>query len=329
MVGGNGIVTEYSYNDAGCVTRIVRRDGSEVLSSLDVASSKGTTYFNDLLGTTVGAKSGNQYSAAALSAFGEDLAGNGKEESTHSSFSISHSPFFTGKPAVEGLGYAFLMRNYRASLGKWQTADPLGYPDGWNQLAYCGNGVTSVVDLWGCAAVSYYDTFDKLRMTLVALNSVDALDKETSRTIDTVGRKTCRFIGMYPVEVTVQDYGWRKIVPEETKVVEDYTLYRYERCDDVWTYNVNIVQEKIPNAGMYTFTVYEDALTAGGVVGLACGPLGIAITIGGAIENVVKKTMQCYIGQDEWIPVGLIFTRQRDQDGDFVISHRRSKTWME
>lgn len=42
------------------------------------------------------------------------------------------------------------MRNYRASLGKWQTADPMGYPDGWNALAYCNNGVTSAVDLWGC-----------------------------------------------------------------------------------------------------------------------------------------------------------------------------------
>ena len=119
-----------------------------------VASSKGTTYFNDMLGTTVGAKSGNQYSAAALSAFGEDLAGNGKEESTHSPFFIFHSPFFTGKPAVEGLGYAFLMRNYRASLAKWQTADPMGYPDGWNQLAYCGNGVTGAVDLWGCVSLN-------------------------------------------------------------------------------------------------------------------------------------------------------------------------------
>ena len=129
MVGGNGIVTDYSYNDAGCVTRIVRKDGSDVLSSLDVASSKGTTYFNDMLGTTVGAKSGNQYSAAALSAFGENLAKDSGDASTHSSFSIFHSPFFTGKPAVEGLGYAFLMRNYRASLGKWQTADPMGYPE--------------------------------------------------------------------------------------------------------------------------------------------------------------------------------------------------------
>lgn len=25
----------------------------------------------------------------------------------------------------------------------------MGYPDGWNQLAYCRNGVTSAVDMWG------------------------------------------------------------------------------------------------------------------------------------------------------------------------------------
>ena len=40
MTDANGIVTEYSYNDAGCVTRIVRKDGSDVLSSLDVAYDK-------------------------------------------------------------------------------------------------------------------------------------------------------------------------------------------------------------------------------------------------------------------------------------------------
>lgn len=63
---------------------------------------------------------------------------------------------FTGKPEITGLGYAFLFRNYRGDLGKWQTQDPigiiiatepefaskdtpetyeLGYPDGWNNLA--------------------------------------------------------------------------------------------------------------------------------------------------------------------------------------------------
>ena len=113
-----------------------------------VVSSKGTTYFNDLLGTTVGAKSGKQYSAAALSAFGEDLPNSNVQPSTS-----NLQPFYTGKPQVEGLGYAFLMRNYRAGLAKWQTADPMGYPDGWNALAYCNNGVTGAVDLWGCEKV--------------------------------------------------------------------------------------------------------------------------------------------------------------------------------
>ena len=102
-----------------------------------VVSSKGTSYFNDMLGTTLGAKTkGKKYSAAALTAFGEGADAD--------------KTFFTGKPYVEGLGHAFLFRNYRASLAKWQTADPMGYPDGWNQLADCNNGVTSAVDLWGC-----------------------------------------------------------------------------------------------------------------------------------------------------------------------------------
>ena len=101
-----------------------------------VASSKGTSYFNDMLGTTVGSKSNGKYSAAALTAFGEGTDAD--------------KAFFTGKPMVEGLGHAFLMRNYRASLSKWQTADPMGYPDGWNGsdpiiLLSCYTGSDSAV----------------------------------------------------------------------------------------------------------------------------------------------------------------------------------------
>ena len=99
---------------------------------------------NDMLGTTVGAKSNSKYSAVPLTAFGEDLSASCTGHQTPSTF-------FTGKPHVAGLGHAFLMRNYRASLGKWQTADPMGYPDGWNQLAYCNNDVTGSVDLLGCS----------------------------------------------------------------------------------------------------------------------------------------------------------------------------------
>ena len=67
----------------------------------------------------------------------------------------------------------------RDPLRLWQTADPMGYPENapqklcfggkpraqrsarrarkgprWNQLAYCGNGVTGSVDLWGCVSLN-------------------------------------------------------------------------------------------------------------------------------------------------------------------------------
>ena len=133
---------------------LVQRGGEQFINEPHVGggnpvvSSKGTSYFNDMLGTTLGAKGKyKRYSAAALTAFGEDIS----DASSCSPFPVPHSPFFTGKPYVAGLGHAFLFRNYRAGLAKWQTADSLGYPDGWNQLGYCGNGVTGAVDgfsLW-------------------------------------------------------------------------------------------------------------------------------------------------------------------------------------
>jgi len=78
-------------------------------------------------------KRARRYSAPSPTAFGEGDAA-----------------FFTGKPQVPGLGRAFLFRNCRPDLAKWQTADPLGYPDGWNSLAYCNNSAAVAMDLLGC-----------------------------------------------------------------------------------------------------------------------------------------------------------------------------------
>ena len=109
-----------------------------------VMSSDGTTYFNDMPGTTLSSSVNGETATPSLTAFGAE---------THNSKLTTHNPasdsFFTGKPFVPGLGHAFLFRNYRSDLGKWQTADPLGYPDGWNQLAYCNNGVMDFIDLGG------------------------------------------------------------------------------------------------------------------------------------------------------------------------------------
>ena len=138
-----------------------------------VASSKGVAYLNDALGTTVGVREGRgttrkgakrRYTAAALTAFGEPVpvaATSHNSNIRQFDHSIISSPFFTGKPQVEGLGRVFLYRNYRSDLAKWQTADPLGYPDGWNQLAYGVNSPLMGLDLFGARwdnidFVSYY-----------------------------------------------------------------------------------------------------------------------------------------------------------------------------
>ena len=96
--------------------------------------------FDDMLGNTLGVKDGEKFSAIDRDAFGELKPGEKPNLAVN---------FFTGKPEIDGLGYSFLFRNYRADLGKWQTTDPLGYPDGWNNLAYCNNDVISSIDWLG------------------------------------------------------------------------------------------------------------------------------------------------------------------------------------
>ena len=103
-----------------------------------VASSNGGVMFNDILGTTLGVENAGGYASSTMTAFGDTI-----------NCQLPTTTFFTGKPHVDGLGHAFLLRNYRADLGKWPTADPLGYPDGWNQMAYCRNGVVDCLDFLG------------------------------------------------------------------------------------------------------------------------------------------------------------------------------------
>ena len=62
-----------------------------------VTSSKGTSYFNDVLGTTVGAKKDGKYSATALTAFGERLD---NVDSTSPAIRSLGEGWFTGKPVI-------------------------------------------------------------------------------------------------------------------------------------------------------------------------------------------------------------------------------------
>jgi len=118
-----------------------------------VFSSADGVMFNDVLGTTLGADGADGYAAASLTAFGDPVPGGPRSRAADA--------LFTGKPHVDGLGYAFLFRNYRPSLGKWLTADPLGYPDGWNHIAYGDNEPVAGVDFEGAYWVSFSFTIQK------------------------------------------------------------------------------------------------------------------------------------------------------------------------
>lgn len=83
----------------------------------------------------MGKVSENGYFAIAKTSFGADTS--------------DKSSFFTGKPYVDGLGYAFLFRNYRPDMGKWLSQDLIGYPDGWNNFAYCNNIANMAIDYLG------------------------------------------------------------------------------------------------------------------------------------------------------------------------------------
>ena len=149
-------VASFNYHNDGQIAQAIRNGKSEdflwdglalihrggtsfvnepyVTGGNPILSSKDGVMFNDMLGSTlnIGGKT------IHMTAFGE---------------SADTNAMYTGKPYIGELGYAFLFRNYRADQGKWQTTDPLGYPDGWNNLAYCGSDPIVFIDKQGDWAI--------------------------------------------------------------------------------------------------------------------------------------------------------------------------------
>lgn len=142
-VCGDKIET-FSWDDLALVKRNDKRyinephvgGGSPILSIGKTTES----IFTDILGSSLGMCDSGKYTSFNKTTFGDGTR--------------NEKFFFTGKPYVENLGYTYLMRNYRADVGKWQTKDLFGYPDGWNNFAYCNNGSTNNIDFLGGYKIS-------------------------------------------------------------------------------------------------------------------------------------------------------------------------------
>ena len=158
----NATVNNKSENFTWDGLALLKRDATTYLNEPAVTggnpvAANGSVMFNDMLGTTQGTVKDGKYSASKSSLFGE-FAEQDKDK------------FFTGKPNVDGIGYAFLFRSYRPELAKWQTSDPLGYPDGFNNFAYGNNQVVNGVDTLGTAWVVVSDNADDVAASFVTKN---------------------------------------------------------------------------------------------------------------------------------------------------------------
>ncbi|MDD2479473.1 MAG: hypothetical protein PHS31_06245 [Victivallaceae bacterium] len=140
-----------------------------------ILSSKDGVMFNDMLGTTLGVKNEKGFDAISMTAFGQPTTSQPNNSTTE----IDKVGFFTGKPYIGELGYAFLFRNYRANQGKWQTKDPLGYPDGWNQFAYVNNHVTDNIDYLGAWTEPAHHDINEIWLTSNNYDTTIALGGET------------------------------------------------------------------------------------------------------------------------------------------------------
>ena len=150
-------IAKFEYNIDGQIAKAIYGDKVEefMWDGLALIWRSGVTYINEPYVT-----GGNPVMAGDDVLFndmlGNTLAVNGNAiEMTSFGETADKNAFFTGKPMVDELGYSFLFRDYNPNQGKWTTTDPLGYPDGWNNLAYCGNHSNMAIDtdgaLWSWA----------------------------------------------------------------------------------------------------------------------------------------------------------------------------------
>ena len=144
-------IASFNYHNDGQIAQAIHNGKSEdfLWDGLALIHRGETSFINETYVT-----GGNPVMAGDDVLFndmlGSTLAVNGKAvEMTSFGETADKNAFFTGKPMINELGYSFLFRDYNPNQGKWTTTAPLGYPDGWNNLAYVNNGVTTAIDWFG------------------------------------------------------------------------------------------------------------------------------------------------------------------------------------
>lgn len=269
--------------------------GNPILSTN--SANETNILFNDMQGTTLGVFGNGKANSIKRDAFGQTFANS--VDNIYNIFTgqielakLTKKPVTereaqpNGNPKVEGLGYAFLFRNYRANLGKWQTADPLGYPDGWNNLTYVNNRVTNCFDWLGGITYEWTNDEEKVqRATYVEAPILWNTDPDWD---------------IYDIKTYDTYKVWYM-----SRTVDYYKKYRW--VDQEWYYKQeDVTVRKTENGWISGAGIFTTAVAAL----IAAGPPGWIVITGSVI---VSGTVAIATSQDpekSWRYVGEGYTEK-------------------
>jgi RHS repeat-associated protein len=133
----------------------------EPICMIDVATESRYYYHYDGLGSVVALSnnSGTIVEAYRYDVFGTptiytDAGADGlwrtSDDTTVAASAIGNPYLFTGRDYESQTGlYYYRARFYNPAIGRFLQTDPIGYADGINWYAYCGNNPINFIDPWG------------------------------------------------------------------------------------------------------------------------------------------------------------------------------------
>jgi len=145
LYDGDQCIAEYDGDDNLLRKYIYGPGIDQPICIIDVEDSNAVSYYHyDALGSVVALSDAN---GDTIQVYEYDVYGNvAASDPNHT------NPFmFTGRRLDSETGlYFYRARTYNPALGRFLQTDPIGYGDGMNWYAYCGNNPVSWIDPFGC-----------------------------------------------------------------------------------------------------------------------------------------------------------------------------------
>jgi len=155
LYDGDSIIAEYDATGALVHKYIYGPGVDQPICMIDVADANATYYYHfDGLGSVIALtdSSGAVANLYEYSIFGEVSASDPNHPNRF---------LFTGREFDSETGlYYYRARYYNPYIGRFLQTDPIGYGDGMNWYAYCGNAPVNMADPSGLVRISFYDGSD-------------------------------------------------------------------------------------------------------------------------------------------------------------------------